>query len=236
MKVTIPNLIRAAGLSAVVAGIIFTAILPINPSDVFASVNTSSFVLITSLKTAMSIFGLLGITGLYARQVEKTGLLGLAGYLLLTTFFALQMCFSFIEPTILPLLTSMAPAFVESTLAMRSGAVGSMNLGTLATVYSLTSILFLLGLLVFGIATFRAHILPRWAAALLAVSGPLAGIMFGLLPNQLDRLTAIPTGIALVWLGFALFFERRMPAMPATEAIPGEASSNAVTPEPNRIV
>ena len=212
MKVTTPNLIRAAGLSAVVAGTIFAAILPINPPDVFASVNTSSFILITSLKTVMSIFGLLGITGLYARQVEKTGWLGLAGYLLLTIFFALQMCFSFIEPTILPLLTSMAPAFVESTLAMRSGAVGSMNLGALATVYSLTSILFLFGLLVFGIATFRARILPRWAAALLALSGPLAGILFGLLPNQLDPLTAIPTGIALVWLGFALFFERRAPA------------------------
>ena len=212
MKVTVPNLIRAAGLSAVLAGAMFAAILPINPPDVFAPVNTSSFILITSLKTAMSIFGLLGITGLYARQVEKTGWLGLAGYLLLTIFFALQMCFSFIEPTILPLLTSTAPAFVESTLAMRSGAVGSMNLGALATVYSLTSILFILGLLLFGIATFRARILPRWAAALLALSGPLAGIMFGLLPNQLDQLTAIPTGVALVWLGFALFFERRAPA------------------------
>jgi len=232
MKVTTPILIRVGGLSAVLAGAIFTAILPINPPDVFASVNTSSFVLITSLKTAMSIFGMLGITGLYARQVEKTGWLGLAGYLLLTTFFALQMCFSFIEPTILPLLTRMAPAFVESTLAMRSGAVGSMNLGALATAYSLTSILFLLGLLLFGIATFRARILPRWAAALLALSGPLAGILFGLLPNQLDQLTAIPTGIALVWLGLALFFERRAPD---TEAIPGEASPKAIKPEPKRV-
>jgi hypothetical protein len=232
MKITVPNLIRAAGLSAVIAGAIFTAILPINPPDVFAPVNTSSFILITSLKTAMSIFGLLGITGLYARQVEKTGWLGLAGYLMLTTFFALQMCFSFIEPTILPLLTSMAPAFVESTLAMRSGAVGSMNLGALATVYSLTSILFLFGLLVFGIATFRARILPRWAAALLAASGPLAGIMFGLLPNQLDPLTAIPTGIALVWLGFALLFERRAPA---PQVIPGGASSSAVRQEPSKV-
>jgi hypothetical protein len=214
MKVKTPNLIRVSGLSAVVTGILFTAILPIRPPDGLTSVNTSSFILLTSLKTAMSIFGLLGITGLYARQVEKSGWLGLAGYVLLTTFFALQMCFSFIEPTILPLLTSMAPAFVESALAMRSGVVGSMNLGALATVYSLTSILFLFGLLLFGIATFRARILPRRAAALLALSGPLAGIMFRLLPQQLDQLTAIPTGVALVWLGFALFFERWAPSIP----------------------
>ena len=120
------------------------------------------------------------------------------------------MCISFIELTILPLLTTVAPAFVESTLGMASGASGSMNLGTLATAYSLASVLFLLGLLRFGIATFRARILPRWAAVLLAVSGPLAGIMFGLLPQQLDRLTSIPTGIAMVWLGYALFSERQI--------------------------
>jgi hypothetical protein len=222
MKVTVPNLIRAAGLSAVVAGVIFAAILPIQPPDVFASVNTSAFILITSLKTVMSIFGLLGITGIYARQVEKAGWLGLAGYLLLTTYFAVQMCFSFIEPTVLPLLTSVAPAFVESTLAMKSGTTISMNLGALQTVYSLASVLFLFGLMVFGSATFRARILPRGAAALLAVSGPLAGILFGLLPQQLDQLTGIPTGIALVWLGFSLFFERREPT---TEPVSGKNRS-----------
>ena len=84
MKVTTPNLIRAAGLSAMVAGTIFAVIQPIHPPDVLASVTTSAFIIITSFKAAMSIFGMIGITGLYARQVEKTGWLGLAGYLLLT--------------------------------------------------------------------------------------------------------------------------------------------------------
>jgi hypothetical protein len=118
------------------------------------------------------------------------------------------MCISFIEPTVLPLLTNVAPVFVESALAMRSGTTGSMNLGSLQTVYSLASVLFLFGLVLFGIATIRARILPRGAATLLAVSGLLAGIMFRLLPDQLDQLTGIPTGMALIWLGFALFFER----------------------------
>lgn len=211
IKVTGPGLFRAAGLSAVVTGIIFAAILPIQPPDGLSNVNTSSFIIITSLKTVMSIFGLLGITGLYARQVEEAGWLGLTGYLLLTTYFAVQMCISFIEPTILPLLTSVAPAFVESAIAMRSETAGSMNLGALQTVYSLASVLFLFGLVLFGIATFRARILPRGAAAMLAVSGPLAGILFGLLPPRLDQLTGIPTGMALIWLGFSLFFERRKP-------------------------
>ena len=62
-----------SGLSAMVAGIIFAGIQPIHPPDVLASVSTSLFIIITSFKTVMSLFGLFGITGLYARQVEEIG-------------------------------------------------------------------------------------------------------------------------------------------------------------------
>ena len=147
MKITASNLIRWAGLSAMVAGIIFAGIQPIHPPDVLASVNTSAFIIITALKTVMSLFGLFGIAGLYARQVEQTGWLGLAGYLLLTSFYAVQMCYAFAEPLILPLLTTVAPTFVESVMGMSSGAGGPMNLGAFATIYSLLSFVYLLGLL-----------------------------------------------------------------------------------------
>ena len=202
IKVTASVLMRLAGLSAIAAGIIFAGFMPVHPP-----VNSNEFMLITSLKTAMSIFGLLGITGLYARQVEETGWPGLAGYLLLTIFYAGQMCISFIELTILPLLTTLAPTFVDSALQLASGTGSSMNLGALAAGYSLISIMYLLGLLLFGFAMFQARILPSRAAALLALSGPLAGILFALLPTQLDWLTAIPMGAAMVWLGYALYSE-----------------------------
>ena len=221
MKITASNLIRWAGLSAMVAGIIFALIQPIHPPDVLASVNTSAFIIITSLNTAMCLFGLFGIAGLYARQVEETGWLGLAGYLLLTIFYAVQICYAFAEPTILPLLTGVAPGFVESALGMASGAGGPMNLGAFAVIYSLLSLVYLLGLLLFGIALFRAGILSRWAAGLLASSGPLAIIMVALLPHQLARLAAMPMGFALVWLGYALWSERREQA---AESVAGRAS------------
>lgn len=211
MKVTTPNLIRAAGLSAVVAGTIFAVIQPIHPADVISSVTTSAFITITSFKTVMCLFGIFGIAGLYARQVKETGWLGLAGYLLLTIFYAVQMCYAFAEPTILPLLVPVAPTFVESVMGMASGAGGTMNLGAFAVIYKIIPVLYLLGLLLFGIAIFRARILSRWAAVLLAASGPLAGIMVMLLPHQLERFAAVPMGIALIWLGFSLFFERRAP-------------------------
>jgi len=220
MKITTSNLIRWAGLSAMVAGIIFAGIQPIHPPDVLSSVNTSAFIIITSFKTVMSLFGLFGIAGLYARQVEETGWLGLAGYLLLSIFYAVQMCFSFVEPLILPLLTTVAPTFVESVLGMASGAGGPMNLGALATVYSLVSVLYLLGLLLFGIAMFRARILPRWAAGLLAFGAVLSPVA-AMLPQEYKALVAVPVGLALAWLGYALWSERRELA---ADPVPGSAT------------
>jgi hypothetical protein len=220
-KVTASNLIRWAGLSAMVSGLLFIAIQTIHPLDVLSSVTTSAWAIITPLKTVMAFFFLLGITGLYARQVNKAGWLGLVGYLLLTIFYAVQMCFAFVEPLILPLLTTEAPKFVESVLGMASGAGGPMNLGALATVYMLVSVLYLLGLLLFGIAMFRARILSRWAAGLLAFSGPLALIMVALLPHQLERMAAVPVGLALAWLGYSLWSERREPA---SEPVPSRGS------------
>lgn len=209
MKTITPKIIRWAGLSAIAAGIIFAGIQPIHPPDVLASVNTSFWTIITALKTVMCIFGLFGIAGLYARQVEETGWLGLAGYLLLTIFYAIQICYAFAEVFILPLLTTVAPKFVESALAIGSGAVAEINLGAFASLYEVLTLLYLLGLLLFGIAIFRARILSRGAAVLLALSGPLAFIMVTLLPHQLERLAAMPMGIALAWLGYALWTDRR---------------------------
>ena len=208
MKITPSKLIRWAGLSAMAAGAIFAVIQPIHPPDVLASVTTSAFIIITSFKTVMSIFGLFAIAGLYARQVKETGWLGLAGYLLLTIFYAVQMCFSFAEPLILPLLVPVAPTFVESVMGMSSGAGGPMNLGAFAVIFNILPVLYLLGLLLFGIAIFRARILSRWAAVLLASSGPLAIIM-SQLPHQFERFAAVPMGIALAWLGYSLWSERR---------------------------
>lgn len=221
MKITVSNLIHWSGLSAMAAGIIFAGIQPIHPPDVIASVTTNAFIIITSFKAIMSLFGIFGIAGIYARQVEETGWMGLAGYLLLTIFYAVQMCYSFAEPTILPLLVPVAPTFVTSVMQMASQSPTDMNLGAFATVFSFLPILYLLGLLLFGIAMFRARILSRWAAGLLALSGPIA-VVLSLLGHPLDRLAAVPMGIALAWLGYALFFERRERS---PEVVPGKVGS-----------
>src|SRR5919202_1813495 len=91
------NLIRWTGLAAVVAGIIFAGIQPIHPPDELASVTPPPWAIITAAKTAMCLLFLLGIAGLYARQVEAVGWLGLAGFLLLGLCWAVQTAYVFAE-------------------------------------------------------------------------------------------------------------------------------------------
>jgi hypothetical protein len=83
-----------------------------------------------------------------------------------------------------------------------------VDLGALPALYAFMGILYMLGGLVFGIATFRAGILPRWAAGLLAVTAVVTPAA-ALLPHHLQRLAGMPVGIAVAWLGFALLTERR---------------------------
>ena len=222
MKITATNLIRWTGLAAMAAGIIFAGIQPIHPADVLASVTTGAWAIITSFKTAMCLLFLLGIMGIYARQVNKAGWLGLAGFLLLSLSWALQTAFVFAEAFILPLLATAAPQFVDGVLGtLARGQASEVNLGALPTLYSLgVGVTYMLGGLLFGIATLRAGILPRWPAGLLAVAAALTPLA-ALLPHAIQRLAGIPVGLALAWLGYALWSERREQA---AEPVPGRAS------------
>ena len=209
MKITASRVIRWSGLAAMAAGIIFAGIQPIHPPDVLSSVTTGTWAIITTLKTAMCLLILVGITGIYARQVEKAGWLGLAGFLLLILCWWLQSAYVFAETFIVPQLATSAPPFVVSFLGIASGNPGEMNIEPLPAIYSLgIGIPYMLGGLLFGIATLRAGILPRWAAGLLAVAAALTPAA-ALLPHDIQRLAAIPVGIALAWLGYALWSDRR---------------------------
>jgi hypothetical protein len=221
MKITASSLIRWAGLAAMSSGILFIVIQTIHPPDVLSSVTTARWAIVHYLGVAMCLLGLLGITGIYARQVKEAGWLGLAGYLLFSLFYALTMAFQFAEAFISPVLATEAPKFVHGFLGIPSGHASEINLGALPAVYTLTGLLYVLGGLLFGITTLRAGILPRWAAGLLAFGAVSPLLLASLLPHPLDRILAVPMGLALAWLGYALWSERREKA---SQPVPGRAS------------
>jgi hypothetical protein len=220
VKIAASSLIRWAGLSALVAGICFVILGLLHPPNVLSSVTTTRWAIVHSLALAMSLFGLLGMVGLYARQVKESGWLGLAGFLLLSLWLMLILPFTFFEVFFLPLLATEAPTFAEGFLGIFTGAASEIDFGVLAALWPLSTVLLLLGGLVFGIATFRAGILSRWAAGLLAVGCALSPAA-ALLPHAIQRLAAIPVALAIAWLGYALFSERRGRA---SEPAPGAGS------------
>jgi hypothetical protein len=222
MKITTSKLLRFCGLALVPAGIVFAGIQPIHPPDVVESVTTTAWGIITSLKYVMSVLFLVGITGLYARQADKAGLLGLVAFLVLATSWTLQSAYVFAEAFILPPLAATAPEFVDAMLGISYGHTGNVNLGALPTIYSLgVGINYMLGGLLFGVATLRAGILPRLPAGLLAIAATLTPLA-GLLPHAQQRFAAVPVALALAWLGYALWSERR-----ASAAQPAPATAGA---------
>lgn len=202
------TLIRFGGLAAIGAGLIFAGIQPVHPADVVASVTTAPWTVILTLKFTMCLLMMVGMTALYMRQLGRVGWLGFAGFAMLLASWFLQTGFVFSELFILPRLAPIAPDFVDSLLTLARGGAASVDIGAASPVYGIVGVLYLLGGLVFGFATFRAAVLPRWAG-LLWVATALVTPAAALLPHAIQRYAAVPMGITLVWLGVALWSERR---------------------------
>jgi hypothetical protein len=183
------------------------------------------------LTIGVSFFGLLGMAGLYVRQAEAAGWLGLAGFLLWSLWLVLVPGFTFFEALILPLLATEAPTVAEGFLGIFTGSAGGTAFGTLATVWLLMGPMYILGGLLFGIATIRAGILSRMAAGLFGF-GAVASLAFALLPRALEPLAAVPVGGGLAWLGYALWSERRAPV---SEAVPGRGHPSPAPPAPSNV-
>jgi hypothetical protein len=203
----IRNLIRWAGLSAMVAGICYVLVGMFHQPNIFSSITTTQWAMVHALATAMCIFFLSGLTGIYARQVQEAGWLGLVGFILYSLSWVLTALFTFAEAFILPVLASKAPALAEGFLGVFTSSAGDTNFRVIAALWTLTGLLYMFGGALFGVATFRARILPRWAAILLVAGSALAPVA-ALLPPQHEPKVAVPVGLALAWLGYALWSER----------------------------
>jgi hypothetical protein len=219
MTITSANLTRTAGLSATVAGLLYVFIQFIHPHEDLATVTTTAWVVTAVLTAAMALFALIGVTGMYLRQVQEMGVLGLIGYLLFGAFCLLVIGYSFIEVFILPALADDQPQFVSDTLALFAGGSIVGDIGALKALNPIAAVTYLFGLLLFGIALYRARILARWASLLLA-AGAVCALIVPLVPHSLARLAAIPVGVALAGLGYSLMRQWRAEAAPSLQLEP----------------
>ncbi|HXU46943.1 MAG TPA: hypothetical protein VN783_15545 [Thermoanaerobaculia bacterium] len=137
-----------------------------------------------------------GLTGLYLAQVEKAGALGFAGYLLAFAGSAMFIAAGAHDAFVTPLLTVRDAALL--------GAQGPLLTGGLGKFFMTTGLTFALGYLLFGIATFRAKVLPPWAALIAGLSASILGTS-PLQPALVRTAGCVVFGLANVWLGWALW-------------------------------
>ncbi|WP_246628114.1 hypothetical protein [Paenibacillus oenotherae] len=200
-KVTTAELIRCSGVFAIGAGMLYIIIQLIHPSEQISSVNTNSWMLVAWLTMGMSLFSLIGLSGIYLRQVKEAGWLGLIGFFIFSLFWILSMAFSFVEAAVLPLITTSAPQYVEGVVGVFGGTASEADLGVLPILAPIAGVMYALGGLLFGISLFRAGVVPRSAAALLAF-GAVVTFAAAIIPHPLDRILAVPMGLAFIWLGY----------------------------------
>lgn len=208
-RISTAALMRLAGFSAIIAGLGIVVMGLFHPANETVYVTTRAWIIVHIFATSLGFFGVLGLVGLYARQVEKAGWLGLIGFLVFSAWMALVGMLSFIEAALLPKMASEFPPFVASFLGMFSGVPSQVDLGVLPTLWNISTPMLLLGSLLFAIATFRAAILPRWAAGLLAL-GTVFVPVGALVPTEIAaKIIMVPMGLGLAWMGYALLTERR---------------------------
>ena len=209
MTITPTILIRGAAAAAVAAGLIFIGVNIGHPHMDATSIISTEVVVRNSLKVLMAALALVGITGMYVSQVRRNGLLGLIGYLVFAAGYVLLMIPPYIGAFVLPSIADSNSSFVNDVLALFNGNSPDGDLGLLTTVFQLQGFAYLLGGLVFGIALFRAGVLARWAAVLLAVSG-LVSVLLAVMPDAFYRFLAFPNAIAMIALGYSLWSTTRM--------------------------
>ena len=188
------NLLRWSGLAAMVGGALFViselldlynfsgAVDDENFSEVAATAPWVAEALLHLLGTVLLLFGLFG---LYARQSEAAGHLGLVGFLVAFLGTALVAGVSWGDVFVVPILADAAPEVLDAGPPL--GIILSFGV-------------FTVGWVLFGLATLRARVYPRVAAVLLMVGAVLA--FFPL------SLSTVVFGAAVAWLGSILFTGR----------------------------
>ncbi len=222
MTVTTSKLTRAAGLSAIVGGLLFIAVQIKHPHLDATFVNTTEYAVRETAKIFMAVFSLIGITGMYLRQVRQIGVLGLIGFVVLGVGYLTLLGVQLVALFVLPDLAVGQPGYVNDVLAV---AISRAPIGDVGGIQTLSRIgaTYIVGGVIFGIALYRANVLARWAAVLLSV-GAMATVATAVLPELTQRLFAIPVSVALIGLGYSLWREQRTQTTTAPMAIPVDSS------------
>src|SRR3954470_9343371 len=208
MNLTASRLTAAAGLCAAAAGAIFVGVQINHPPADVAHLVTTEVLIRESAKVLFCVLALIGFTGMFLRPRRRCGVLGVAGFSLLTVGYLALFATECIVGYVLPTIAHSNPAYVQGVIDAAVGRSTTVDIGQMRELLLAAGLGYPLGGLLFGIALFRAGVLARWAAVLLAY-GTTSALALAVLPESFNRPFAVPTGVALIGLGVSLWRDQR---------------------------
>ena len=208
MNITANRLTATAGLCAAAAGAIFVGVQVDHPPADVAHIVTTEMAIRESAKVLMSVLALVGFTGMFLRHRSRFGVLGLAGFSLLTVGYLAMFATECIVGYVLPTIAHSDPAYVQAVIDAAVGRGTSVDIGHMRELLMAMGLGYSLGGLLFGIALYRAGVLVRWACVLLAY-GTTSALALAALPESFSRPFAVPTGVGLIGLGVSLWRDQR---------------------------
>ena len=208
MTITSRRLTQTAGLCAAAAGAIFVGVQVNHPPADIAHLVTTDMAIRESAKVLMSVLALIGFTGMFLRHRSRFGVLGVAGFSLLTVGFLAMFATECIIGYVLPAIAHSNPTYVQGVIDAAMGRGTSVDIGHMRELLLVMGVGYALGGLLFGIALFRAGVVSRWASLLLAY-GTVSALALSALPESFNRPFAVPTGVALIGLGVSLWRSER---------------------------
>ena len=174
----VTNLLRLSGFVAILGGALSVFVYLVGSAYILShegfsvATNSRGWLFLVILGLASTVPVLVGLVGVYARQMEAAGLLGLIGFSMAFIGVVLWAGVSYTLAFVMPELTSVPLDLREAsnvTIVMPGSDIGVPlvnSSGLLTTIF-----LCMLGWLLFGLATVRARVYSHWTGLLLAIGG-----------------------------------------------------------------
>jgi hypothetical protein len=203
------NLIRWSGLVSLLAGVLYAIAALLHPvGEDLTAVNSPNWVTSHLVYWVSAIFILCSLIGLYARQAEQSGRFGLVSFVLAFIGTAVVGSIFFMASTVIPLVAAGSPASFDQAMTPPPFFMPVIILG------------FVLGYILFGITIMRVGVLPRWSGLLLIVGVSLfpiseAPLFDRTLSHVIVTIGDVLFGLGFAWMGYALWSEKREPALKA---------------------
>jgi hypothetical protein len=175
-------MIKAGGVGAALAGVL---VICQTVSDIAIVDIAQRGTVESAFRSASALLLVFGLIGMHLRQQHAAGVFGEIATLVALLGSATVFGMSLPEVTILPALPKDSPLLQQPPSALLPVLIGSF-------------VVYVVGLLLFGVATWRARVLPRPAALVLVIGVLLGTAAAPIVPGILALI-----GVALIWLGAA---------------------------------